>query len=188
MKTINDIFNTVGIAAIFAENFATDFANFFADTTAAAVDNFILHKYGNRILQSDIDSENAAATVCAVISVNLQTWQKIHGALTAQYNAAQSLNETTTKTGNVQHENTNTETQTDSAKAFNDTEFVSDTQTAQSYNGLTTDRYNVTETKTAVDGNAVQNVSREIDLRRRNNLQLQIIYEIINEICLTIYQ
>lgn len=180
MKTINDIFNTVGIAAIFAENFATDFTNFFPNAAAATVDNFILHKYGNRYLQSDIDSdETAAATVCAVITIYLPSWQKIHGALTAQYNAAENVNETKTKVGTIERENLDTTAQ----KAFNDTNFIDDTQNAA--NGLET--YNLTETRRETNGDAVQNISREIDLRKRQNLQLQIIETIINEICLTIY-
>ena len=180
MRTINDIFNTVGIAAIFAENFATDFANFFPNAAAATVDNFILHKYGNRYLQSDIDSdETAAAAVCAVITIYLPSWQKIHGALTAQYNAAENVNETKTKVGTIERENLDTTAQ----KAFNDTNFVDDTQNAA--NGLET--YNLTETRRETNGDAVQNISREIDLRKRQNLQLQIIETIINEICLTIY-
>lgn len=188
MKQYADIYNENGIAAIFAENFADDFATIFGDNTAAALDAFVLHKWGNRLLSSKITAENAAATVCAVIAVDLPTWQKICTTLNYQYNAAQSLDETTTKTGSVTHENTNTDTRTDSQKAFNDTDFVSDTQNVASYSGLVTDRYNVTETKTAIDGNATQNVSREIDLRRRNNLRFMVLSDIINEICLTIYE
>lgn len=180
MKKYNEIFNIVGIAAIFAENFATDFANFFADAAAATVDKFILHKYGNRYLSDKVtDSENAAATVCAVIEIYLPSWQKIHGALTAQYNAADSVNETKTKVGTIQRENLSV----NSEKAFNDTEFVGDSQTDA--NGAET--YNLTETRRETNGDAVQNISREIDLRKRQNLQLQIIETIINNICLTIY-
>lgn len=180
MKKYNEIFNIVGIAAIFAENFATDFANFFADATATAVDKFILHKYGNRYLSDKVtDSENAAATVCAVIEIYLPTWQKIHGALTAQYNAVDSVNETKTKIGTIQRDNLSI----NSEKAFNDTEFVGDTQTDA--NG--TETYNLTETRRETNGDAAQNISREIEMRKRQNLQTQIVETIINNICLTIY-
>ena len=188
MKQYADIYSENGIAAIFAENFANDFATIFGDNTAAALDAFVLHKWGNRLLSSKITAENAAATVCAVISLDLQTWQKICTTLNLQYNTAQSIDETTTKTGSITHENTNTDTRTESQKAFNDTDFVGDAQNVASFNGVVTDRYNVTETKTAIDGNATQNISKEIDMRRRNNLQFQVLADIINEICLTIYE
>lgn len=179
MNKYNDIFDNKGIATIFAENFATDFANFFGENNAAAVDAYTAHKYGDKWLSQNITENNAAQIVCAIIQINLQPWQKIHGALTAQYNAADSVNETKTKVGTIQRENLSI----NSEKAFNDTEFVGDTQTDA--NGAET--YNLTETRRETNGDAVQNISREIELRKRQNLQLQIIETIINNICLTIY-
>ena len=186
MKQYADIYTGNGIAAIFAENFADDFANYFGANNAAAVDGFILHKYGNRYLSDKITDTNAAAVIVSIITVKNPSWQKIYTALTATYNAAQSVNETTSKVGSVTHENTNTDTRTDSQKAFNDMDFVTDTQNVASFSGVVTDRYNVTETKTAIDGNATAQINREVELRKRNNLQTQIISDIINEICLTI--
>lgn len=179
MKKYNDIFDVKGIATIFAENFATDFANFFGENNATDVDTYTAHKYGDKWLSHNITENNAAQIVCAIILINLQPWQKIYGALTAQYNAADSVNETKTKVGTIQRENLSI----NSEKAFNDSEFVGDTQTDA--NGLET--YNLTETRRETDGDAVQNISREIQLRKRQNLQLQIIETIINNICLTIY-
>ena len=179
MKRYADIYSAKGIAAIFAENFANDFANFFGENTAAAVDAFILHKYGDKWLSYKITETNAAAVIAAIITVNLQAWQKIYAALTASYNAAQSVNETKTKSGTIERENI----ATDSEKAFNDAEFVGDTQNTS--NGAET--YDLTETRTEINGNAAAQISREIDLRKRNILQLQIIDAIMYEITLQIY-
>ena len=179
MKRYADIYSAKGIAAIFAENFANDFANFFGENTAAAVDAFILHKFGDKWLSYKITETNAAAVIVAIITVNLQAWQKIYAALTASYNAAQSVNETKTKSGTIERENI----ATDSEKAFNDAEFVGDTQNTS--NG--TETYDLTETRTEINGNAAAQISREIDLRKRNILQLQIIDAIMYEITLQIY-
>lgn len=189
MNKYAEIFENKGIATIFAENFANDYADFFGENTAAAVDRYVMHKHSAKYVCNDIENQTtAAAVVCATIQINLQTWQKIHATLNLQYNAAQSGNETITKTGSVTHENTNSQTQTDSEKAFNDNDFVADSQNAVSFSGLVTDRYNLTDTKTAVNGDVSERVEKEINLRKRNNLQTQIIETIINEICLTIYE
>lgn len=187
MKRYADIYNTNGIAAIFAANYGGDFALFFAGNTAADVDKFILHRYANKWLSSNITAENAAAVIVGVIAVYLQAWQKIYAALTAQYDAAQSANETKTKIGTIERDNTDANTTVNSEKAFNDSDFVGDTQNAVNgtFNGVET--YNLTETRTEINGNAAAQISREIDLRKRNNLQLQIIDAIIYEITLNIY-
>ena len=111
----------------------------------------------------------------------------MYAALSAQYNAANSLNETRTKTGTLQRSENSTNTNVNAEKAFNDTEFVSDAQNTQTNNGLNTDTYNLTETVTATNGNAAESVKNEIALRQRNNLQIAIIDAIINEITLLIY-
>ena len=186
MKRYADIYGSNGIAAIFAENFANDFANFFGENTAA-VDAFILHKYGDKWLSYKITETNAAAVIVAIITVNLQAWQKIYAALTASYNAAQSVNETKTKSGTIERENTDTNTATNSEKAFNDATFVGDTQNTSNGETNGVETYNLTETRTEINGNAAAQISREIDLRKRNNLQIQIVDTIIREITLTIY-
>lgn len=187
MKRYANIFGTKGIATIFAENFADEFTNIFGENTAANVDNYIVHKYGYKPLCTQITAENAVATICAIIQLHLQTWQKIHGALSLQYNAVQSVNETKTKRGSITRENENTDTDTDAQKAFNDTNFVTDTQNTSHglQNGV--EMYDLTETRTEINGNAAMQLDAEIKLRNRYNLQQQVIETIINEICLTIY-
>ena len=162
-KAYKDIYSENGIANIFNANYSTDFNTLFGGNSAAAVDGFILHRYANKPLTPNIDETNAAAVVISVIAVRLDVWRKMYAALSAQYNAANSLNETRTKTGTLQRSENSTNTNVNAEKAFNDTEFVSDAQ------------------------NAAESVKNEIALRQRNNLQIAIIDAIINEITLLIY-
>lgn len=187
MKTYKDIFSENGIAAIFAANFAPDFAAFFADNTAAAVDALVMHKYANKPLTSDIETaETAAAVVCAAIAIHLQSWRKINAALTAQYSAIDSANETKRKNGTIEREGTDSDTTTTANKAFNDTDFVSDTQNANSGENSATETYNIVETRTNTE-NAAENVAKEVQTRTKYNLQMQIVETIINEITIQVY-
>lgn len=187
MKTLKEIYSGAnGIANIFAIQFANDFATLFNGNTAANVDAFILHKYGNKYLANGINDENAATILCSVISVRLVVWRKMHAAINLEYNVA-APTEIHTKTGTLQRSVNSTTTATNAAKAFNDTEFTTDTQNTDVNSGLNTDSYNLTETVARQVSNAPENVQNELTLRQRNNLQLAIIEGILNELTLSIY-
>lgn len=186
MVTYADIFSSNGVGKIFATNFANDFATLFDGNTAADIDAFIMHLYSDKILLSKITVENAAAVVTSIIAVNLQTWQKIRATLTAQYNATLD-SDTKTKTGTLTRLNSTNATQLNAEKAFNETEFTDATRDMNTSAATDIDTYDLTETQTKTNANGVKNMFREIELRRKNNLQLQIIYTIINAISLSIY-
>ena len=186
-KTYKEIFGTNGIAAIFAAAYATDFAAFFGTIPATEIDTYVLYRHGAKFVNNAITDENATEIVSSVIAMNLTVWRKINAALNAEYNAIQSANETRTKRGTLTRETENENETFNAAKAFNDTDFVNDTKDTASGAATGTDTYNITETRTDINGNAVERVENEITLRKRNNLQMQIVETIINEICLTIY-
>lgn len=186
MTTYADIYSNNGVAKIFSENFSTAFAALFDGNTAAEIDAFILHLYGDKVLLSKITAENAAAVIVSIIAVNLQTWQKIHSTLTAPYNALLD-SDTKTKTGTLTRLNSTNTTQLNAEKAFNETEFTDSTRDLNTSAATDTDTYNLSETHTKTNADSVKNMFREIELRRKNNLQLQIIYTIINAISLSIY-
>lgn len=184
---IKDIFNGVnGIAAIFAAAFAVDFTAFFGAATAATVDTWIIFKHGDKTLSDKITVENAAEIITAIITIKIETWRKMYAALSAQYNAA-AINETKTKSGTLSREGETTDTDTAAKKAFNDTEFENDTENVRNGESSQTDTYNLTETLKRTPSNVADNVSKEITLRQRNNLQIAIIDSIIKEITINIY-
>lgn len=187
MKTIKDIFVGLnGIAAIFANEFATDFAEFFGGASAATVDTFILFRYGDKTLTEKITTENAAAIIVAIITLKIAVWRKMFAALTANYNAA-AITETRTKGGTLARVGESTDTDTAAKKAFNDTDFDTDTENVRNAETTQTDTYNLTETVQKTPSSAAENVSKELTLRQRNNLQIAIIDSIIKEITINIY-
>lgn len=184
---IKDIFNGLnGIAAIFAAAFAVDFTAFFGAATAATVDTWIIFKHGEKTLSDKITAENAAEIITAIITIKIETWRKMYAALSAQYNAA-TITETKTKSGTLSREGETTDTDTAAKKAFNDTEFETDTENVRNGETQTTDTYNLTETLNRTPSNVAENVSKEITLRQRNNLQIAIVDSIIKEITINIY-
>lgn len=184
---IKDIFNGLnGIAAIFAAAFAVDFAAFFGAATAATVDTWIIFKHGDKTLSDKITAENAAEIIRAIISMKIETWRKMYAALTANYNAA-TITETKTKIGTLAREGETTDTDTAAKKAFNDTVFENDAENVRNGESSQTDTYNLTETLNKTPSNVAENVSKEITLRQRNNLQIAIIDGIIKEITINIY-
>lgn len=184
---IKDIFIGVnGIAAIFAAAFAVDFTAFFGAATAATVDTWIIFKHGEKTLSDKITAANAAEIITAIITMKIAVWRKMFAALSANYNAA-TINETKTKSGTLARVGETTDTDTAAKKAFNDTEFDSDTENVRNGESQQTDTYNLTETTNRTPSNVAENVSKEITLRQRNNLQIAIIDGIIKEITINIY-
>lgn len=188
MKTYKEIFSSNGIAAIFAANYPTDFAAFFDGKTAAEIDLYVMHKYGEKtVYYIDVDENNAPQIVSVFIGLKLPSWRKMFAALTVNYNPSQSLMETKTKQGTLQRVGESENTALNAEKAFNDTEFITDTQNTNNGNTEQTDTYNLTETLTQTRGNAAENIQNEITLRQRNNLQLAILDAIVKDITLSIY-
>lgn len=184
---IKDIFNGLnGIAAIFAAAFAVDFTAFFGTATAATVDTWIIFKHGEKTLSDKITAANAAEIITAIITMKIETWRKMYAALSATYNAA-TINETKTKVGTLARVGETTDTDTAAKKAFNDTVFENDTENVRNGESNQTDTYNLTETTNRTPSNVAENVSKEITLRQRNNLQIAIIDGIIKEITINIY-
>lgn len=185
---VKDIYTETGIFAIFAANFATDFAAIFGDITAANLDGITLHRYGEKPLTNDITADNAETIINNIVAIYLDGWKRAKSTITAQYNAITPITETKTKTGAVSRETTNENENLNFDKVFNDTDFVGNEKSTANSEFNATDTYNLTETRTANDNSAItENVRNEFLLRANLNLQNTIIETIIKEITLSIY-
>lgn len=189
MKKVKDIFTGEnGIFAIFAENFATDFAALFTDITAANLDGITLHRYGEKFLTPNIAENNAETVITDIIAISLDGWKRAKNVLYANYNITTPISETKTKSGNVTRETTNENENLNFDKVFNDTDFVGNEKSTANSEFNATDTYNLTETRTAnTSGKITDNVRNEFLLRVNLNLQNTVIDSIIKEITLNIY-
>lgn len=184
-KTLNEITENNGVFAIFAANFATEFAAIFGDTAAATLDNWVKLKFGTRWIIDGITAENLSDFVNAVISVNLFNWVQLATALNTEISVTGNT-ETRVKTGTVLRENYSTGTTIDANKAFNDTDFVDGDKTTNSGNDTNTDTYNVTETVNKGANAKIDEIRQQIEIRK-NNLFADIAKSLIDEITLRIY-
>lgn len=189
MKKVKDIFTGEnGIFAIFAENFATDFAALFTDITAANLDGITLHRYGEKFLTPNIAENNAETVITDIIAISLDGWKRAKNVLYANYNITTPISETKTKSGNVTRETTNENENLNFDKVFNDTDFVGNEKSTANSEFNATDTYNLTETRTANTSDKItDNVRNEFLLRVNLNLQNTVIDSIIKEITLNIY-
>lgn len=187
-KKIKEIFENNGIFNIFATYFQSEFETIFGDTTAETLDNLVLFKYGNFETVSTLSNTNAVQIIKSIITIYLPAWLKINTLLNANYDVTKPISETKTKTGTLQRSENSTNTRVTAEKAFNDTDFVSDSQNTDTNNGLNTDSYNLTETKTANNSSDISaNIEKDIYMRKRQNLYNEIIETIIKEIAIKIY-
>lgn len=188
MNKVKDLYSETGIFAIFAANFATDFAALFGDITAANLDGITLHRYGEKFLTPNIEANNAQSVIIDIIMINIDGWKKAKAVINANYDITAPISETKTKTGAVQRRNLNTGENLNFDKVFNDSDFVGNEKSTNTNSGETTDTYNLTETRNAnTSGKITDNVRNEFLLRANLNLQNTVIDSIIKEITLNIY-
>lgn len=188
MNKVKDLYSETGIFAIFAANFATDFAALFGDITAANLDGITIHRYGEKFLTPNIEANNAQSVIIDIIMINIDGWKKAKAVINANYDITAPISETKTKTGAVQRRNLNTGENLNFDKVFNDSDFVGNEKSTNTNSGETTDTYNLTETRNAnTSGKITDNVRNEFLLRANLNLQNTVIDSIIKEITLNIY-
>lgn len=178
-----DLFTENGLfAAIFAANFPSEFATIFPDVDASAIDYYALMNYGGRILNNKITADNYVNFCNGAISVNLETWLKQASAIYATYNI---LNAETKKTQRTEtYSSSSDNTQLRAQKAFNDTEFSDGERISD--NGNSAHENAVTETVIGNGGNVSDNILKEYQLRL-HNFQKSVIFALVNEIAILVY-
>ena len=182
-----ELFTENGIFQIFKTAFPTDFAELFTETAVSNLDNFCLLKYGDKECISSLTLETAETAVISVIAINLENWQKLKNAYSAQYDATINSAETHTKTGTIERQNTGNETRLNAEKVFNDVDFTDNERTGTQNTANGKEIFDVTEKISSSGGNISDNVRKEIYLRREFNLLAYISQNIVNEITLSIY-
>lgn len=188
MKHLADIFTPEnGLFKIFAENFATEFTEYFGTNTAANIDLYVNFNFGTKILNNSINADNAENIVKSIITLYIPIWDELNGTLNLEYNPSKSEIETHTKNGTIERVGGNENTTTNAEKAFNDTNFVDSEKTTNAADTENTETYNLTETITRQGANVVNSIKYEYDFRKSHSLQLEIINNLVNAITLLIY-
>lgn len=174
------------ITNIFKANFPDDYKAIFGDTQPTYYDTVALLKWGNREVCDTITPDNCKDVVSAVIAINVDGWIKASTTMQKEFDALQPVRRSTTTTGKGTDNQTANNANTESVKAFNDTDFTPDNknETNNTTERTTTDER--TETVTGFDGDIYTQLRKDFAFRL-DNWRENIIFAIVNEITLSIY-
>ena len=182
---LKDIYNTSNcfISNIFEEEFTGLYNIIFSDTDAPTLDSYVIYNFGQRTVCFDsIDTCNSI--IRATIELNMDTWGRLFTTLSLNYDADSNTTTTTVseattseKTGNSNNVNS---VVTYDATTFKDNEKNTSTDSDNSKGTRT----NTTTVKANV--NAVDNVTKEVQLRQRA-YRRDVINTIVDAITISIY-
>lgn len=182
--TGNGLFKTV-----FATDYQTEYQSIFGDIEPEKIDGYCALQYGTRTVVGSITPDNAKDVVSAVIAINLQAWKKQASAMLADYDVLTPTTGEVERTETITLQESTDNTETGANVAFNDTEFTdSDRKTAADEKNRTESR-KTTETSKGTGAN--KSISGEIEKElqlRRDNWQKSIIFALVNEITLSVYE
>lgn len=186
--TLIEIIDSVGkgIFAIFAEYFNDSFKALFPGLDAGTLDTLVKFRHGNKNVLDSVSRESYEEIVKAVIATKQENWMRVHNTLNTDYSPASST-ETHSKTGTIDRNTINTQTTTNAEKVFNDVDFVDSEKANSDAANNSLDTYNITETNIKSVGNVIDNIKKEIQLRRQMNFCNDVTSDIVNELTLKIY-
>lgn len=186
--TINELFTGDNqlITNIFKNNYPDDYKVIFGETQPSYYDTVALLKWGTREVVETITPDNCKDVVSAIIAINVDGWRKAATTMQKEFDALKPVRRTITTTGKGTENQTANDANTESVKAFNDTDFTPDNknESNNTKERTTTDEH--TETVTGFDGDVYSQLRKDFAFRL-DNWRESIIFAIVSEITLSIY-
>ena len=174
-------------ATYFYPDFGDEYQTIFASTPPEELDAVAAFKYGNRTLSEGLTAATAAPVLRGIISMRVSDWLKQAEAMTTEYNAVTPTTAKVTKTENRDTSEQGTDNTTNAEKAFNDDMFTDGERDTSEQNKTRTETVTSTTEQQGTTGNVSENVVKEMELRR-NKWQEKIIFALVSEITLDIYE
>lgn len=176
-------------ATIFKPNYPEQYRVIFGQTIPQVYDVLAVLQCGNKTLVEAVTPDTYNEIVTAVIAVNVDNWVKAANAMLAEYNALQPVKREVTRQTNGKDNETANDSTTDSRKAFNDTDFSPDSKgTAE------TEKTRVTEQTTVESVTGIGEAKETTDILRKefafrlDKWRESIIFAVVNEITISIYE
>lgn len=189
---LNELFtNTEGIFSTFKELYETDYNSFFGEIETSDFDAYIFGAYGNKTLSPviELNSSNYKVPLRLIFSMFLNKWKKDYNALFKDYDFTKpySLTETRTGTENRNVENNNSDI--DSNKGFNSSDFVEKEKTVYTKKEDNTLTLNTIYDKSGNTGNMSisELVQKELEANKAVFYDI-IIRDIMSQVTLEIYE
>lgn len=171
----------------FYRYFLKEYQTIFARTPPETMDAVAAFKYGNRTLSEGMTAETATPVLLGIISMRVGDWMKQAEAMTTEYNSVTPTTAKVTKTENRNTSEQGTNNTTNAEKAFNDDMFTDGERDTSEHNKTRTETVTSTTERQGTTGNVSENVVKEMELRR-NKWQEKIIFDLVSEITLDVYE
>ena len=174
-------------AKYFYPDFMGEYQTIFARTEPETLDAVAAFKYGNRTLSEGLAAATAAPVLRGIISMRLGDWLKQAEAMTTEYNAVTPTTAKVTKTENRNTSEHGMDITRNTERAFNDDGFTDGELDTSNHDKTRTETFTSTTEQLGTTGNVSENVVKEMELRR-NKWQEKIIFALVSEITLDIYE
>ena len=176
-------------SAIFKVEYPTEYSSIFGDIEPKMLDVYTWLQYGNRTLMTNITVDNANDVVSSIIALNLQGWVKEAEAMRAEYDVLTPVTGGVDSTEKITLTESNDTTETGANKAFNESDFSDSARTTKGDEKSRTETHTRNETSKGLgSGKSISTeIEKEIQLRREK-WQKNIIFALVNDMTLSIYQ
>lgn len=176
-------------ATVFKTEYPTEYAAIFGDTDPTKLDAYALLMYGGKTLVNSITSDNASDVVSAVIAINVQGWEREAAAMLADYDVLTPVTGQVERTETVTLQESTDNTETGANKAFNDTNFSDSDRKTSNDERNRTEEHHTTETSkgTGASKSISTEITKELQLRR-DNWRKNIIFALVRELTMSIYE
>lgn len=173
---------------VFKKLYTEQYDIIFAQADPVELDMYALTTFSGKKLISAITPENYTYIISSVINVNVHSWVKQAEAMGVVYDILKPSVRVTEFTETASRDENRTNDKTNSKKYFDDAEFTDGTkETAETQQG-----WQETKSRTSSDSGIGAGVSvsgviqKEVTLRELN-IRTKVIYQLIDEITLSIY-
>ena len=177
-----------GIFKFLEDTFTEPFQQVFIGNTADELDAYTILNFGEKTLSENITSGTYKTILRCVWIMNFRSWIKQSDLMQKEYDVTQPVyTKTHTENGSSNEEDTRTETNSD--KAYQDENMQPSDQSSHAGNRTHTEQRQVTEKTDGVPANRniSEDIQKEMELRRQNWIK-SIIFAIISEITLSVYE
>lgn len=186
--TINELFtgDNLLVRDIFYKEHKEDYTAIFGNQIPQTYDVIISLKCGDKVVSDKVTVDNCKDVVNAIINANVENWKQAAKTMQKEFDALKPVRRSTTTTGKGTENQTANDANTESVKAFNDTDFTPDNKNESNNTKERTTTDERTETVTGFDGDVYSQLRKDFAFRL-DNWRESIIFAIVSEITLNIY-
>lgn len=166
----------------------TEYAKIFGDIDPRKLDVYTLLNYGEKEVFPTLNQTNVSDIVSAVIAINVLQWVKQAEAYQTQYDLLNPVQSERSVTETKDSNETGNGTNTDANKAFNESDFSDSAKETISDTSTRSESVTRKETITGLGNkNVTDELRKEIEFRR-TNYRKNIIFAVVSELTLQIYE